>query len=1150
MGGCAQLETDGVAGDVGDDADTVVADAEVVGQDTAVAVDTGAGGDTEDTSGGPWPTLCSACHGGPDNPAPPLDLTGGSDPSLPGVGAHQSHLGASSWHTEVACSACHRVPSAVGDAGHIDSAPPAEVDWGVQAVLDGAAPRWDGATCSNTYCHGGTLPGGGATPAWVDVNLDAAGCGTCHGVPPAAPHPPRTDCASCHPTITPSWDFAEPTRHIDGAVDVSPLTCSTCHGEGGEPAPPRDLHGDDATTSVGVGAHRSHLGPSTWHAEVACSACHLVPSAVDAVGHADTPLPAELVWSDLAAHDGASPSWDGAACSNTYCHGSTLPGGGAAPVWTRVGMGEAACGSCHGLPPAPPHTQRGDCATCHPTVDAALSFVNPSRHIDGTVDVRQGGCVACHGSGDLAAPPLDLTGHTETTARGVGAHRSHLGTSTWRSEIACQACHEVPTALGDPGHIDTPAPAELTWGEQALLHGAAPHWDGAACSNTYCHGGTLPGGGAAPTWTLVGQGEAACGTCHGSPPAAPHPQSSACSTCHATIAADGSFPDPTRHIDGVVDVITTTGCVGCHGSGDDPAPPVDLAGHDATTARGVGAHQSHLGTSSWHAQVGCASCHAVPATVDAPGHIDGAAPAELTWGGVARQDGAAPQWNGATCSNVYCHGGTLEEGGATVTWTSVGTGQAACGTCHGDPPAAPHPQLASCALCHPTIAANGTFPDPSRHIDGLVDVITTTCTSCHGGGTDPAPPTSVSGGSATTLRGVGAHQSHLGSSTWHAEITCLACHEVPATVDAVGHLDTALPAELTWGSAARAGGATPQWNGVACSNVYCHGTTLIDGGVAPTWTLVGTGQAACGTCHGRPPAAPHPQSDDCSQCHGEVVAADDVTLLNPSKHIDGIVQAQSTHPAGWADPAVHGAAFNNAGGPAACAACHGATLAGGTGPSCAGCHASSSANWQTDCLFCHGGTDNTTSAPPEGVDGEVNFTAMGVGAHTSHVETTTMHLAWGCATCHGTPPVSVWTPGHIDGDGAAEVVFDTLNGSATWDAAAGSCSNLYCHGNGRAAAGTASWPTSPPTLSCHACHQDWTNVTSSGMSGEHRKHNNEGIGCNRCHADTVNSNHQITGLAKHVNGLKDVKFSGSGSWNPAGDGTCSSVGCHGSESWR
>ena len=59
-----------------------------------------------------------------------------------------------------------------------------------------------------------------------------------------------------------------------------------------------------------------------------------------------------------------------------------------------------------------------------------------------------------------------------------------------------------------------------------------------------------------------------------------------------------------------------------------------------------------------------------------------------------------------------------------------------------------------------------------------------------------------------------------------------------------------------------------------------------------------------------------------------------------------------------------------------------------------------------------------------------------------------------------------------------------------------------------------------------------------------------GIGCYRCHANTVNSNHQITGLAKHVNGLEDVKFSGSGSWNPAGNGTCSSVGCRGSESWR
>jgi hypothetical protein len=66
-------------------------------------------------------------------------------------------------------------------------------------------------------------------------------------------------------------------------------------------------------------------------------------------------------------------------------------------------------------------------------------------------------------------------------------------------------------------------------------------------------------------------------------------------------------------------------------------------------------------------------------------------------------------------------------------WTQ--TGGAACGTCHGVPPATPAHRgvpatLASCTTCHPrTIDATGTIiltPGPgvvtSTHINGVVDV--------------------------------------------------------------------------------------------------------------------------------------------------------------------------------------------------------------------------------------------------------------------------------------------------------------------------------------------------------------------------------------------------------------------------------------------
>jgi hypothetical protein len=97
-------------------------------------------------------------------------------------------------------------------------------------------------------------------------------------------------------------------------------------------------------------------------------------------------------------------------------------------------------------------------------------------------------CSLCHGSPLNAAPPVDVSGSSATSETGVGAHQSHLGTSIWRVEISCSECHLIPAAVGDPGHNDTPLPAELTWGALASSNGATPNWNGVSCSGVYCHG--------------------------------------------------------------------------------------------------------------------------------------------------------------------------------------------------------------------------------------------------------------------------------------------------------------------------------------------------------------------------------------------------------------------------------------------------------------------------------------------------------------------------------------------------------------------------------------------------------------------------------------------------------------------------------------
>ena len=103
-----------------------------------------------------------------------------------------------------------------------------------------------------------------------------------------------------------------------------------------------------------------------------------------------------------------------------------------------------------------------------------------------------------------------------------------------------------------------------------------------------------------------------------------------------------------------------------------------------------------------------------------------------------------------TCSNTYCHG-NFPGSGATgaISWTG-GVAAASCGTCHGSPPPAPHSQSTACGSCHTGYTA--TTVSATAHLNGVVDVATLSCTSCHGtAGVNSAPPVNTAGGSATTL---------------------------------------------------------------------------------------------------------------------------------------------------------------------------------------------------------------------------------------------------------------------------------------------------------------------------------------------------------------------------------------------------------------
>ncbi len=150
-------------------------------------------------------------------------------------------------------------------------------------------------------------------------------------------------------------------------------------------------------------------------------------------------------------------------------------------------------------------------------------------------------------------------------------------------------------------------------------------------------------------------------------------------------------------------------CRTCHGSAEHPLP---------------GAHAAHLAFVGGAESAACATCHVVPATVDAPGHIDGDGRAEVTFSGFAVAPCAEPAYDAAhsKCYNIYCHGATLNGGTVQApVWTDEHSIEG-CGACHGTPPPPPHFASPNCANCHgETTSDNITLIEGGAHLNGQVD---------------------------------------------------------------------------------------------------------------------------------------------------------------------------------------------------------------------------------------------------------------------------------------------------------------------------------------------------------------------------------------------------------------------------------------------
>jgi predicted CxxxxCH...CXXCH cytochrome family protein len=229
-------------------------------------------------------------------------------------------------------------------------------------------------------------------------------------------------CKKCHSKnyrggVAPSC-MSSGCHQDEMGMEKTPEACNTCHGnfrsmenDSASWAPPRTVSGDTMRTASGVGAHKEHLSLQSIH----CSECHTVPSSISATGHLDGDNNAEIFLNDSLAnivtnepttqnYTASLPlfsptpaySMSSNTCSNVYCHGYFKNGNAAfSPVWTDT---SASCGTCHGdvtkpslaerALPGGTHPPVNSCFACHGTVvDASLNFINPTKHINGKLNL-------------------------------------------------------------------------------------------------------------------------------------------------------------------------------------------------------------------------------------------------------------------------------------------------------------------------------------------------------------------------------------------------------------------------------------------------------------------------------------------------------------------------------------------------------------------------------------------------------------------------------------------------------------------------------------------------------------------------------------------------------------------------------------------
>jgi predicted CxxxxCH...CXXCH cytochrome family protein len=338
-------------------------------------------------NGSIWQTggdRCSTCHSSPTNAASGTPFYSTSYPvktvatSNSKVGQHTAHVtSAKSLARKFDCSTCHGSVT-LATASHMNGSTTfswSKIAMGNSSTLSkNMTPIYNPATgqCSNVYCHGDGMPNGDTTGtrpalAWnssvLPASLTSAGCGVCHGFPPAshasfatipAGFPGTvsigTTC-SCHDNINPAGNtyaniFKDTALHINAKLEVSGGgSCNGCHGYPPSNKRFKGTHNNWSSAKIenysgGGGAHtvKGHISPTADPSQgwVNCSNCHnendhaMNPIAFNPSSNIKVTINPEFKFDTKRTSKYTSNKLDGTLhvsgnCSNISCHFQKTP---------------------------------------------------------------------------------------------------------------------------------------------------------------------------------------------------------------------------------------------------------------------------------------------------------------------------------------------------------------------------------------------------------------------------------------------------------------------------------------------------------------------------------------------------------------------------------------------------------------------------------------------------------------------------------------------------------------------------------------------------------------------------------------------------------------------------------------------------------